>query len=285
MVAKTRGVLHVCCSHRYFRAVQNDVRRSWSYRAGAVAALIGTLAVVDWIVDPWIERTFGGRTNVADAKPAHAWNVGKRREVLVRAACDEEFRAQDGWDRRVRRRIEQVSDVFEKRFGIRWVLRDVVEWTSDDSAPTLDVLLLQLERDVPKRGVELVIGFSGQRHAKGEARDYRAAGAAAYLGDTVIVRDSESDTGWGWNRGVLVHELGHVLGAWHSGDRNSVMQPGGDEDVGYEDFDPQSAAMIEFVRDAGFPRGTAWIVGDARRRVDELFDAGHVEGERRPHER
>jgi len=209
---------------------------------------------------------------------------GHRRQLFVRAACDEEFRAQDEWEARMRRRIETASEEFDQRFGIRWTLKDVVEWKSDDSAPTLEALLTQLSQDVSRRGIDVVIGFSGQVGASGAAKGYAHVGIAKQLGTVALVRSPEG-VGWDWNRGVLVHELGHVLGAWHSDVPSSIMRSGADESIGDGEFDPQAAAMIEFVRDSGFPRGTKWIVGDARRRVDEIFASGHARGETRPYER
>jgi hypothetical protein len=200
-----------------------------------------------------------------------------RREIRVRAACDEEFRAQPQWREIAARRVATASEVFEVRFGIRWKVVDVVPWTSDDAAGSLAAVLDQLERDVPRKDVDVVIGFSGQNRAKGSDRDYRIVGMARYFGPCTVVTTTSRPRSDDWYRGELVHELGHVLGAWHCVSFASVMQWSGDRES-TEDFDPQSAAVMEITRGLDFSRGVLWLDEPLRRRIDAVFRAGHIRG-------
>ena len=197
------------------------------------------------------------------------------REIKVRLACDEEWRAQAGWEALARGRLAAASDVFEKRFAIRWRAVDVVKWKSDDAATDMQALLEQVERDVPRAGADIVLGFTAQARATGADRDYRLAGLARFFGPAAIVRGLDPEPRAQWNVGALVHELAHVLGAWHSASADSVMWETG-ERKSYDVFDAPSAAVIELCRDIDFARGADWIDGPRRRRMVDIYRAGHA---------
>ncbi len=197
-----------------------------------------------------------------------------RREIRVRIACDEEWRAQKGWEKTARERLAAASAVYEKEFGIRWKAVDVVEWTSDDAAPSLDVLIHQAEREVPHADVDVLLTFSGQMRGTGADRDYAAAGLGRYYGPSAIVRQVERDGGPSWYVSSLVHELGHVLGAWHSEDPGSVMAGTG-RHVGPPKFDAQSRAAIEVGRDVDFGKGVDSLTPDARAKIAAAYRSGH----------
>jgi hypothetical protein len=206
-----------------------------------------------------------------DEAPAPARTM---REIRVRVACDEEWCAQPGWERLALRRLEDASAVFEKRFAIRWAAADVVPWRSDDDAPTIQALFEQLERDVPRAGADVVLGFTLQQRPAGVGRDYRLAGFARFFGPAVLVRGVPGATAE-WSVGSLVHELGHVLGAWHCATKDSVMWEWGDRTTN-DAFDAQSAAVIDLCRDVDFARGADWLDDARRGRLREIFRAGHA---------
>jgi hypothetical protein len=249
-----------------------ESRRSWNAFGRARTSAVVALAAI--CAGP-------PRAQAQDAAPAP---TEIRREIRVRIACDEEFRAHEGWERTARERLAKASGVFERRFGIRWSPVDVVAWTSDDSAAALHVLVDQLADDVRHEDVDLVLGFSGQTRARGADRDYGLAGSACYLGPAAVVRDVNPARSSDWYAGKLIHELGHVLGAWHCVDARFMMYAGG-EGRPNADFDPQSAAVIELMRDLDFKRGGDWIDDARRRKLEELFRAGHAAGELLPYVR
>jgi len=198
------------------------------------------------------------------------------RDIPVRLACDEEFRAQDGWEATARGRFESASAVYENRFGIRWEILDVVEWKSDDVAASLGDLLDQLEKDAPRAGAEVVFGFTGQTRATDADRDYRIVGCARYYRPNAIVRSRPHASEAQYVR-TIVHELGHVLGAWHSSDPRSVMNVS--HQIGEADeFDPQSVAAIKVARGIDFARGVEWLNRARRRGIDKIYRRGHAAG-------
>jgi hypothetical protein len=197
------------------------------------------------------------------------------RTIRVRVACDEEWRAKERWATVARGRLERASAVFEKRFALRWKAVDVVQWRSDDDAPTMRELIEQLERDVPLADVDVVVGFTGQTRAKAADRDYAQAGVAWCFGRSALVRESREGAPDDWYVGALAHELGHVMGAWHATTPDSVMFQSGGRTT-HERFDAVSAGVIELCRDLDFARGVDWLDDTRRRRLRELYREGHA---------
>jgi hypothetical protein len=198
------------------------------------------------------------------------------RTIRVRIACDEEWRRQAGWEALARGRLARASAVFEQRFGVRWLGTDLVAWSSDDDAGSLEAVADELERTLPLGDADVVLGFSGQMRARGSDREYRLLGWAPYFGRHAIVTTSPRRPPDDWYLGSLVHELGHLLGAWHCADRRSVM-----EGPGYrltaEDFDPQAVAVVELMRGLDFARGSAWLDAERRRRIETIYGRAHLD--------
>ena len=197
------------------------------------------------------------------------------RTIRVRIACDEEWRRQPRWEALARSRLERASAVFEERFGIRWLGTDVVTWESDDDAGSLEAVADLLARSVAPGDGDIVLGFSGQMRARDAEVDYRLRGWAPYFGRYAIVSTNRWNSSEDWCRGALVHELGHLLGAWHCADPRSVMEASGYRQS-TENFDPQAVAVIQLMRDFDFAKGVAWLDEDRRRRMDSIYREGHL---------
>jgi hypothetical protein len=221
-----------------------------------------------------------GAASAGDPAPAPAAAAPEiKREIRVRIACDEEWRSQASWEGKARDYLARASGVFERRFGIRWSAVDVVPWTSDDDADTLWSLLHQIRGEVSRDGADLVFGFTGQTHAKGSTTPYPHAGQACHFGPAAIVGCWRPHSKMPWRRGAVVHELAHVLGAWHTTTLGTIMSFTGRPNTADEsdpEFDPQSVAVIELCRDLDFSLGVAWLDDARRRRIDEIFLAGHA---------
>lgn len=200
-----------------------------------------------------------------------------RREIRVRVACDEEYRWDTGtnWPEVARRELTLASVAFERQSGIRWLVVDVVPWESADAAPGFDELLDQLDGGVSRAGVDVVFGLSGQTRAKGAMHDYPNAGKARYFGPVAILRTWSPNPGEKWFVGAIVHELAHVLGAWHTDDTRFVTSWSG-ERQSQSAFDPVSVEAIELTRDIDFARGADWLDDSRRGQLAELFRKGHA---------
>lgn len=127
------------------------------------------------------------------------------------------------WEPRLRKRIDRASQVLEQHCGIRLKVVSVDTWDSDDNERDFFRSLGELEREVVPKPARLAIGFSSQ---------YRIARGRVHLGGTrgplhshILLREYARQVRESERLELLVHELGHFLGAAHSPESDSVMRP------------------------------------------------------------
>jgi hypothetical protein len=143
--------------------------------------------------------------------------------IPVKLLVDEDDpRAQRVWEAQLRKRLEAASDIVEKHCRLRFEVVAVGTWESDNAVTDFQESLREFEREVNPHPARLAIGFTSQ---------YRAPIGRTHLGGTrgtlhthILVREwvppTESE-----RMEVLLHELGHHLGAAHSPEPISVMRP------------------------------------------------------------
>ncbi|HTU92778.1 MAG TPA: hypothetical protein VMF69_22040 [Gemmataceae bacterium] len=144
-------------------------------------------------------------------------------KVPVKIMVDQaEPTVQNIWEKRLRQRVKKASDILEKYCRVRLEVIDVGKWESDDSLTKLPELLRDFREKAALGKARLAIGFTGLRPEKNGDR---------YLGCTpgplyshILIREyklkSEIE-----RFEVLLHEVGHFLGACHSPEGDSVMRP------------------------------------------------------------
>jgi hypothetical protein len=200
------------------------------------------------------------------------------RDVTFRVVADEEFRARvgAGWEDDVRARMAKASAVFEREFRVRFVVGSVGEWTSDDAAATIHELHAALARQAASAREDVVIGFTSQHGPArpGPRLDVYDRGVAYYYGRCCIVRAGlpAGAGAWPYEDETVLHEVGHLFGAWHSTDGRSVMRALKDGPQRAA-FDAYARTAILAARDVDFRRGTD-SVGDAE--VDSLYSVWKV---------
>jgi tetratricopeptide (TPR) repeat protein len=178
------------------------------------------------------------------------------RTITVRVAADEPIRSQSGWEAGITRGMKNVSDVWEREFKIRFVLLDLVPWSTARTSYDTSQLLKSLRRDVPRGAAELLVGFSGRPCARTHH------GAATILGPDVVVMAGCIAESGGVSRTekVLSHEFAHLFGAFHVAERGSVMNDGGPAA-----FDGQTSRVIRLLRNHDFGRGVGGLDEPTRR--------------------
>ena len=177
------------------------------------------------------------------------------RIVRVKALADPKFRERNPqWREELRALVEASSDYFEREFGVRFVTHSTDAWPAEERIPSTAGLLARLKRDFPldkkDESYDLIIAFTAERvsvYFGGKARVDRIGNCREGLGNYVVTSVSEPFRYGGtadepvYDVVALIHELGHIFGAEHIQDTNSVMH----ENFDYRtEFDMKNRGVI-----------------------------------------
>ena len=214
-----------------------------------------------------------------DAPPAHAQPapapLSDVRIVTVRAVADEMYRAQPGWDAMLRRTVQTVSDIYERQFQIRLVVRDVVPWTIGPAVP-VPRILARVRGEVSPGAADVLVVFAAERCEKLEYGFALTFGRYAMVQtgclDTAVLSNTTPDA-------VLSHEMAHLFGAFHpAAGRSDTVMSGGPADR----FDGQTARVIRLMRGYDFTRGVLGLDAEARRAWSAIYAEGHARSDPNP---
>jgi len=189
-----------------------------------------------------------------------------QRSVSVKVLADVPFRARNqGWASEARGLVEAASDYYEREFGIRFVTQNVSPWPENDRIPSTPTLLAKLQKEFPLRSkdisYDLIVVFTGENVSRyltaGRPRVDRIGNCAQGLGSYVIAPVSKVFHYRGptdepeYDVITLIHELGHIFGAEHVDDTQSIMH----ENFGYRtEFDAKNRAVIRQNRSCAFAK-------------------------------
>lgn len=127
------------------------------------------------------------------------------------------------WETQIRRRLSEASRIFKKHCFVEFQIMAVGSWHSGDTAAILNDAFTEFERQVDPAPARLAIGFLGKK--VGSPPDGHLGGTKVPLHTHVLVRERANENTERECLEVLVHELGHFLGAAHSPEPNSAMRP------------------------------------------------------------
>ena len=163
----------------------------------------------------------GGRIAQQPGQPPSAEVIYKIPVALYTDAADPGVRA--AWEKRVRKRLEETSDIFEHHCRVRFEAVTVGSWASDASVHSFDQSLMEFMQKVRPFPARLAIGFT--THYEWIRGETHLGGTHGALASHILIRESPGQVSEPERLEVLVHELGHFLGAAHTSDKSSVMRP------------------------------------------------------------
>jgi hypothetical protein len=176
------------------------------------------------------------------------------RTVRVKLLADPKLRQKDPrWRQTVAGLLEAASDYFENEFGVRFVAQGIEPWEPNEAYPSAADLLGRLKKDFASKnqreGSDVIIALTGE-----PLSSYSGGRGMAILGNcdrglgnylvssvTAPFRYAGPRSELSLDAVALIHELGHIFGAEHVKDPNSIMH----ENFDYRfEFDLKSREII-----------------------------------------
>ena len=144
--------------------------------------------------------------------------------LRIKIAVDDDERTRKAtWEKKITERIEAASKLFEYFCGVKLEIVAITRWESKDSIRDFNLTLREFEAKVPVKPAQLVIGFTSQYDVN--IGRQRLGGTYGPLRSHILIREHGPRIGESERLEVLLHELGHYLGAAHSASRTSLMRP------------------------------------------------------------
>jgi hypothetical protein len=189
-----------------------------------------------------------------------------QRIVRVKVLADVPFRARNPhWVEEARSLVESASDYYEREFAIRLITQSVSPWPEKERMTSTPDLLARVKREfaaeTKKDSYDLIVIFTAEGVSRvlttGRPRVDRIGDCTQGLANYVIVPVTTVFHYQGPNAELefdviaLIHELGHVFGAQHVEDTNSLMN----EEFGYRtEFDAKNRAIVQKNRSCPFAK-------------------------------
>lgn len=156
------------------------------------------------------------------------------------------------WEKRIRERIAVVSRILMEHCRLRLTVAAVETWDSGDEPQSFPQALQQFRRRVDPAPGRLAIGFTGRYPRETKRVDLGIT--HGMLQSHILIREWTASMHEPKRVEVLLHEIGHYLGAVHSPDAYSVMRPVlDDKNVIRREmpiaFDPVNTLLINLIAD------------------------------------
>jgi hypothetical protein len=196
---------------------------------------------------------------------------------VVTIVADDEFQQRLQWRDDARAIVRRASALAERTLGMALRVKDVKPWTTRATAASLNVLRAEAKRDLPSLDGDLVVVLCDQlRPANCESDYYYWGGASSHFDPWIIVRPNPPGGDWRYESEIVVHEIGHAFGLWHSGSQLSLMrQP--DNYVGppATEIDDVSLRVSRVTRHLDLRLGVHGVSDEVEAEITQIYvDAG-----------
>ncbi len=192
---------------------------------------------------------------------------------------DDEQRPRRVWEPLIRSRIDKASEVLDAHCGIRLRVVAIDDWRSDNRETDFERTLTEFEHNVLANPATVAIGFSSQYViAKGRVH---LGGTRGPLHSHILIKERSQNVLEPERLELLVHELGHFLGATHSPEPTSVMRPvigqGLQRHAGaHNQFDPPNTLLMSLLAQEirqRRVRDLADVSPATRARMQQIYEA------------
>lgn len=198
---------------------------------------------------------------------------------------DDEPTSRVMWEGKLRKRIAEASKILHRHAMVKLEVVAVDTWTTDNSVTDFHATLADFEKTADPFPGQLAIGFSSQ---------YELSAGRTHMGGTrgplrphILLREWSRHASEKGRLELLVHELGHYLGAAHSPEADSVMRPVLGESFSRRKefvlkFDPVNTLLISMVGEEIRRRRVSRFDQVAPATRDRLHEVYEVLGYARP---
>lgn len=190
---------------------------------------------------------------IAAAKPPEL------RKVTVGVAVTPEFQKDPEWKTKFKKRLRYTSKIFEREFRIKIANAVFFTWDlpADQTGSRDEIDHLMREFPLESKKVDLIIGLTKLENVAeaDNVRDLHVLGLTRPFSGFVLLRYPNSPLFKIQEESILTHELGHLFGATHTKERDTIMYPYVGKHIPTA-FDSTNRKIISSVRDMDFRDGT-----------------------------
>jgi hypothetical protein len=209
------------------------------------------------------EGVIAAKVAIQPEKPS-TLNLRKPTLTVKVFVDEEEPTSESMWSQRLRTRVAEASEILQKHCGMGLEVVGVGSWKSDNSNHDFDIACAEFVREADPGKAQLAIGFTSQYQTpKGRVH---VGGTFGPLQRHILLREWSKHFGEAEKLEILVHELGHHLGAVHSPEKDSTMRPvPADRQVRAKQFiihfDPLNTLAMNLVAEEVRERGVNHLAG------------------------
>nr|NIP85526.1 hypothetical protein [Planctomycetales bacterium] len=215
------------------------------------------LARADDDQQPYLQQIVFGPLSAVKAAPRSPagadWTSSAPGTIRARLFVDDEdHRRGHVWQPKVKQRIARANQVLEYFCRMRIEIEGFDRWESDDQLKDFSEALTDFEKTASRGTADVAIGFTSQFPITQKMP--HAGGTRGPLRSHILIREYGLQASEVERLEILLHELGHFLGAAHSPDRGSLMRTVlGDGQANLRSFrvtyDPYNVLAMNIVAD------------------------------------